>query len=141
MKSRHDYYDQLGDVALFSGLGRAALRVVGSLTTGVDGAAGTVWTTEGKPGLEAFVVVDGEASVSVDGREVAVLGPGAVFGEMAVLDRMPRTATVTALTPMRVLVMGTSEFRSLLDRVPEVEDRVRSAMAYRAEQAAETTSP
>src|SRR5687767_8737981 len=131
MKVRHDYYDQLGDIALFSGLGRAALRLVGSVTTGIDGPAGTVWTTEGRPGLEVFVIVEGEASVSVGGEEVAVLGPGAVFGEMAVLDRAPRAATVTALTPMRVLVMSTSEFRSLLDRIPEIEDRVLAAKAYR----------
>ena len=136
MKVRHDYYDRLGDIALFSGLGRAALRLVGSLTTGIDGPAGTVWTTEGKPGLEAFVIADGEASVTVDGEEIAVLGPGAVFGEIALLERVPRTATVTALTPMRVLVMGSSEFRSLIDRVPEIEDRVRSAMVYRSHQVA-----
>ena len=136
MKVHHDYYDQLGDIALFSGLGRAALRLVGSVTTGIDGPAGTVWTTEGKPGLEAFVIVDGEASVTVEGEEVAVLGPGAVFGEMALLDRAPRAATVTALTPMRLLVMSTAEFRSLLDRVPEIEDRVLAAKAYRSQQAA-----
>lgn len=129
---RHDYYDQLRDVELFAGLDRKSVRLVGSITTSIDRPAGTVLIEEGRPGLEAFVVIDGEASVTVDGREVGVVGPGEVVGEVALLDNRPRTATVTALTPMRVLVLSRAEFNTLLDRVPDVTRKILATVQARA---------
>src|SRR5690348_10483220 len=71
----------------------------------VDVGAGHVLVEEGCPGDEAYVLVSGNAEVVVGGRRVAWIGPGELFGEMAVLDRKPRSATVTATEPSRVAVL------------------------------------
>jgi CRP-like cAMP-binding protein len=70
---------------------------------------------EGEIGRQAFVVLRGEAVVEIGGSRVATLGPGAVVGEMALIDRGRRSATVTALSPMTVLTLSVLEFGSLLD--------------------------
>jgi CRP-like cAMP-binding protein len=89
---------------------------------------------QGDIGHEAFVVVDGSASVTRDGNEVVELGPGAVFGEMALIDRRPRNASVTATTPMRVLVIGKREFSGLLDEAADFRNSIMSALAARVRQ-------
>src|SRR5258706_13523496 len=83
--ARHAYLDTVGEIALFEGLGRSTLELIASNTTGINGDVGTEWTKQGSLGLEAFVIVEGQAQVTVDDRDVAVLGPGEVFGEMALL--------------------------------------------------------
>src|SRR4051812_10631618 len=133
---RHAYLDTIGEVALFNGLGRSTLELIASNTTEIHGDVGTEWIKQGSLGLEAFVIVEGQAQVTVDGSDVAVLGTGEVFGEMALLGEARRTATVTAITPMRVLVLSAIEFRWVLDGVPDIEDCVRSAMAARHADAA-----
>lgn len=132
MRRHDDYYDLLSGVELFADLDRRSIRLIGSITTSIDRPAGTVLIEEGRPGLEAFVVVDGEASVTVDGHEVGVVGPGQIVGEGALLDNRPRTATVTALTPLRVLVLSRAEFNTLVDRVPAVTDRILATVRDRA---------
>jgi CRP-like cAMP-binding protein len=136
MRHHHDHLDTLAGVTLFQGLGRSTLELISSNTTEVHGEAGTEWTRQGALGLEAFVVLEGEAAVVVDGEQVGTVGRGEVFGEMALLGEARRTATVVATTPMKVLVLSATEFRSVLDRVPDVEDRVRAAMAARHAHAA-----
>ena len=79
---------------------------------------------EGVLGRESFVILDGEAVVSIGGREMARLGPGSIVGEMALLDGGERTATVTAATPMRVLVLTGPELEEILSTVPTVARRV-----------------
>ncbi len=74
--------------------------------------------SEGSTGSEFFVIIDGDATVSRRGRKVATLGPGDAFGELALLDKAPRNATVTAQTPMEVVVLGQREFGGLIDEVP-----------------------
>ena len=92
-------------------------------------AAGKVLTEQGGSGHEAFVIVKGEAGVEVSGKQVAKLGPGAHFGELALLDGGPRTATVTALTDMTVLVISQRAFFSLLDEVPGLSRKILTTMA------------
>jgi CRP/FNR family cyclic AMP-dependent transcriptional regulator len=70
---------------------------------------------EGHIGRQAFVILDGEAAVDISGTRVGTLGPGNVVGEMALIDHGPRSATVTALSPMTVLTLSVHEFRSLID--------------------------
>ena len=77
------------------------------------------------------MILDGEASASRGGVPVATLGPGDFFGELGLLDGPRRTATVTATTPMRLLVVGAREFRSMLGAFPTVRDRVERAAAVR----------
>lgn len=71
--------------------------------------------TEGDPGRELFLILDGEAAVTVHDRPIATVGPGEFVGEMALFERAPRSATVTALTPMRTLVAGAQAFATLLN--------------------------
>ena len=70
---------------------------------------------EGEPGRELFLILDGEAAVTVHDQAVATVGPGEFVGEMTLFERAPRSATVTALTPMRTLVAGAQSFAALLN--------------------------
>lgn len=129
-----DYYDVLHQIDLFSSLDRKTLELIGSITTQIDRPEGTILVREGAPGLEAFVVVDGEASVTRDGKEIATVGPGGFFGEMALVDNEPRVATVTSKTPMRLLVLNQREFNSLLDQVPDVTKQILAGVQERLRQ-------
>src|SRR5205085_9940340 len=90
---------------------------------------------EGAPGHESSLILDGSASVFRDGRKIATLGPGQYFGEMALLDRGPRSATVTADTDMTMLVLGQREFAGVLDEVPGLARKLLAAMAVRLREA------
>jgi CRP-like cAMP-binding protein len=123
----------LRKLALFANLSEAELRQVDASTCELDIAPGTVFVKQGQVGREAFVVTAGVADVSVDGVSIAQLGPGEPIGEMALLDGTPRSATVTALTPLRVLVMDRGQFAELASypliagNLLEVESRRRGA--------------
>ena len=80
-------------------------------------------------GHEAYVIVDGEAVVRRNGRDVTTFGPGDHFGELALLDGGPRTATVVASTPVRLLVLGQREFSGALDEVPGLAHKLMATMA------------
>lgn len=82
-------------------------------------------------GSEFYVIVDGKATLTRGGREVAVLGPGNYFGELALLDGQKRDATVTTSTPADVLVVGVREFVSLLEDVPQLTRKLLAGMARR----------
>lgn len=121
----------LRDLSLFAGLSRRDIRRVAALGDVVEAPAGRALTTQGEFGLEFFVIVGGTATVTHDGVDVAQLGPGDFFGELALVDRTRRTATVTANTPMRLLVIHTSAFASLLSNHPQVGARVLAVMGPR----------
>jgi CRP-like cAMP-binding protein len=101
-------------VGVFDGLTKAELARVYRYFTILNLDAGRVLTTEGATGREVFIVISGVAEVTIAGCHVATIGPGEVIGEMALLDLQPRTATVTALEAMRVLVADPRSFISLL---------------------------
>jgi CRP-like cAMP-binding protein len=95
------------------------------LGTSVDLCPGTRLTAEGAPGSEFFIVHAGHVAVQRQGREVAVLGPGDHFGEIALLHpRARRTATVVAADDLRVQVFDRREFSTLLDRDPAFGGRI-----------------
>ena len=105
----------LASVPIFAGCTGRELEAIDRLVDDIDVNAGDVLVREGAPGRESFVVVAGEATVTVDGRQVAVLGPGDFFGEMSILDPgRPRSATVTASTAMRLLVLEPRSFSTLV---------------------------
>jgi CRP-like cAMP-binding protein len=104
----------LRQVSLFRGLSEAELARIDRLVDDVELEAGHVLTREGRSGSEAFVIVSGTAAVTIGGAEMAMLGPGEVVGEMSLIDNAPRTATVTARTPMVVLVLDPRGFSGLL---------------------------
>ena len=94
--------------------------------------AGAKLIEEGRQGHEFFLLVDGTVDVSAKGRESMTLGPGAFFGEMALVSQRPRNATVTATSPVSVLVVHESGFRRLLHDSPEIQLKVLQTLADRA---------
>jgi CRP/FNR family transcriptional regulator, cyclic AMP receptor protein len=116
---------------LFEGLSRKQLVEVARLTDDLDVPAGTVLCEQGSRGREFFVITEGTASVTRDGREVARIGAGDIFGEIALLEHVVRTATVTAVTPLRFFVVTAEAFQSVLHADPTVEGKVLRTLARR----------
>lgn len=129
------FVDHLSGVPLFSALSRKELGLVARRAEDVSVKAGKVLIGEGTTGHEFFVVIEGTAKVTRRGRRVATLGPGAAFGELALLDRAPRNATVTAETPMELVVLGQREFAGLIDDVPGFSRKLLAGMARRLREA------
>lgn len=116
---------------LFEGLSRKELALLARLTDDLDVPAGAVLCTEGSRGREFFVIIDGEAEVTRGGRRMRTVGPGDFFGEIALLERVNRTATVTAVTPLRFFVVSDTAFKSVLGMDPSIESKLLRAMARR----------
>jgi CRP/FNR family transcriptional regulator, cyclic AMP receptor protein len=93
--------------------------------------AGQSIATEGEGGLNFFVVESGTAEVSVGGSSVATLGPGASFGEIALVDKSARSATVTATTPLRAYALPVWSFRSFAESRPSVTWKLLELLAER----------
>ena|SRR5438067_3430462 len=135
MAARDEYLDHLAEVPLFSACTRKDLSKIARASDEVDVRAGRVLVEEGRPGHEFFLIFDGTATVRRGGRKVAELEPGMYFGELSLLDRGPRTATVTADTDMKVLVLGQREFLGVLDDVPGLAYKILRIMAHRLREA------
>jgi CRP/FNR family transcriptional regulator, cyclic AMP receptor protein len=118
-------------VPLFSQLDRKHLDEVAAIADEIDLRQGKELTVEGNPGREFMVIIEGEASVRRGDQEVNRLSAGDFFGEIALVRQEPRTATVVAETPVRVLVITDRSFRTLLDHNPDIEDKVKSAVSAR----------
>ncbi len=118
-------------VPLFSGCSRAELGALAITADELDLREGRVLTREGRPGREFFVLVDGTVVVKRKGRKVGELGPGDWFGEVSLLTRTPRTATVTATSPVRVLVITDRAFRRVVEAMPSVALKVLEKVAER----------
>lgn len=131
MARRDAYLEHLASVPLFAALSKKELTKVARLTTELHLKAGTEVVREGEPGREAFIIVSGTAAVKRNGRRIATLGPGDAFGELALLDHGPRTATVVADTDLEVLVLNAGEFAGLLDEVPAVARKLLRTLATR----------
>lgn len=131
MARKDEKLDQLGRMWLFSACTKKDLQVIGRASDEVTVPAGKALTEEGKPGHEFYLILDGEASVRRNGRKVATLAAGQYFGELSLLDRGPRTATVVAETDMRLLVLGQREFNGILDEVPGLAHKVLRTMSER----------
>lgn len=133
--SKNRKVDLLAGVSLFSQCSRKELTHIASLADQLDVPAGSVLTTEGEPGRECFVVIDGQAEAALRGKRLAKLGSGSMFGEMALIDRSPRSATITATSDMQLLVLGSAQFWSLMDDHPSVARKVMRALAQRLREA------
>src|SRR5919109_102041 len=123
--------DALGRCPFFAGLSRGELLQLAKVTEDMEVDEGKTLTREGQSGSEFFVIVDGEVGVTKDGSEVRTLGPGDFFGEIALLEDRPRTATVTARTPLRFFVLTRQAFRSMLARQPGIAEKVLDALEER----------
>ena len=125
--------DLIRGLPLFELCSKRDLRRIAALADERDVADGTELIREGEPGSEFYVVVDGEVEVRRRGRRVARLGPGSFVGEIALLSRSPRTATVVATTPLRVLAITGRDFVALLDSLPELWLKVARTLADRVD--------
>lgn len=123
--------DLLAGLDLFARCDRRQLAKIAALSTEVTLPAGSVLCRRGEVGREAFVLVQGSVAVSVEDQAIAVLGPGAVFGEMSLLDGERRVANVTATTAVSVLVLTRLELVSVLDEVPSVAAQVYATLGAR----------
>ncbi len=118
-------------VPLFSRCSKKDLQRIARLADEIDLSAGKVLTEQGARGREFFVLLQGSAEVRQDDRLLQTLGPGDFLGEIALVADVPRTATVTASSPVRALVITDRTFRALLREQPDIQGKVLDAVASR----------
>lgn len=118
-------------VPLFSKLSKSRLNEVASIADEIDLPRGKDLTREGERGREFFVLIEGEAEVRKEGRRVNTLGPGDFLGEISLITKVPRTATVTTSEPTRALVITDRAFAQLLRASPEISQGVLEAVGER----------
>lgn len=123
--------DLLRRVPLFAGCSKAELAELATQTDELTIGEGRVLAREGKPGREFFVLVDGTVRITKNKRKLADLGPGDWFGEIALITRGPRTATVTASSPVRVLVLTDRAFRHVVEAMPSIALKVLASVGER----------
>ncbi len=132
---RDEYLHYLASVRLFSNCTNKELREIGTVASQLRVPAGKTLAREGEVGLELFIILEGTASVTRDGRHVASVTAGGVVGELAVLTRRPRNATITAETDLGILVLTHSELDQLLDDIPGLAKRLLYDVAGRLDEA------
>ena len=118
-----------GRVPLFAGLSNRGLRAIVSAATELDVRAGTVIVQEGKSDRFLYVLVRGSATVSKGGRTRDTIGPGECFGELAFLDGGPRSATVTASSDSRLLILSPTEMQSVIAAEPALALKMLAVLA------------
>ncbi len=127
--------ERLLEVPIFQGCSRRQLRAVARIAAVFDAPAGAVLTRVGDVGREFFLILDGTARAEVSPRKRVRLGPGDFFGEMSLLDGQPRSATVVAETPLRLLVINGRNFHYVLAEVPELTRALLATLSRRVRQA------
>lgn len=135
-----DIVGQLAKVPLFSECSKKDLQTIARVVKDIDHPAGTVIAREGEPGVGLFVIVEGEAGVTIGGKEKTTLTPGDFFGEIALLDGGPRTATVTAATDVKLLGLTEWVFRGLMQEHSSIAVKTLQQMAGRLRTATNAAS-
>src|SRR3954468_9470411 len=125
----------LANVDLFRDLSKAQLKRLASTSIEVSHPSGKVVATEGRGGLAFHLIIEGSATVSKDGRELPPLGPGDYFGEISMIDGRPRSATVTALEPLKAMAIPHQEFEAVIDEDPEFARRLLKTLCARLREA------
>lgn len=123
------YLQHLADVPLFSSCSNRELQKIARAADEITVDEGREIVTQGATGHEAFIIIDGTARVVRNDQEIATMGPGDYFGELALLDGGPRTASVVATSPMTLLVLGQREFAGLIDEVPGLAHKILTSLA------------
>ncbi len=123
--------ESLSRAPLFENLSKDELRQLAGVTEDLEVDAGKVLCREGEMAREFFVIIDGEVDVTRDGDRLRTLSDGDFFGEIALIEDIPRTATVTATTPLRFFVLTRQSFWGMIERMPDVERKVLRALAKR----------
>jgi CRP/FNR family cyclic AMP-dependent transcriptional regulator len=131
MASRDKHLEHLAEIPLFSALSKRDLQRIAKASNEIQREAGTVLVDQGDAGREAFVIIEGSATVKRNGRKVGTLGPGDAIGELSLLDHGPRTATVSADTTITLLVLSAREFAGILEEVPGLAQKLLAQLATR----------
>ena len=131
MLHRNEKVELIKRAPLFWNCTRRELQQIAQLADEIDLREGKEMTRQGERGREFFVLLEGDADVIKDGRTINTLGAGDFFGEIALVSDTPRTATVTATSPVRALVITDRAFRRLLKDQPEIQGKVLAAVAAR----------
>ena len=131
MLGHNSKIDLIKRVPLFSSASKAELTEIASIADEIDLPAGKAVSEEGDTGREFFVLIEGTADVTRGGKRVASIGPGDFFGEIALIAKTPRNATITTTSPVRALVITDRAFKQLLDHSPTIAVGVLVALAER----------
>jgi CRP-like cAMP-binding protein len=129
-----DGAERLAGIDVFSQLSLGQRRMLAEMADEAIADAGETLMLQGEPGYEALMLEEGTAEVVQDGRQINVIGPGEMFGELAVLDDgVARTASVIATTPVRAIVLTAHLMRELRARMPDVGAQIDRAAAEHRE--------
>lgn len=126
--------ERLTTSPVFSQLGRRKLEALAPFTDDVTVPAGTVLMEEGSFPHELEVIVEGAADIQIHGQTVKEVGPGDVIGEMALIDKSLRSATVVTTKDTKLIVIGGRAFTSLMEKYPEIAEDLKAIAASRKEQ-------
>ena len=135
MITRRSAGEHLAAVPLFASLAKRDLSEVAKVTTQMEVQAGQTLVEQGSAGREFFVILDGEAEVRRNDRRIATIGVGRYFGELSLLDRGERSASVVALSDMKVLVLDQRNFEVLIRSIPGLGYKLLKATASRLREA------
>jgi CRP/FNR family transcriptional regulator, cyclic AMP receptor protein len=131
MLHRNRKVDLIKHVPLFAGCSKKELEQISRIADELDFKAGKTLITQGTPGREFFVLVDGTAEIQRNGKKIDTAGPGEFFGEMALLTDQPRNASVVTTSDVDALIITARNFRSLLESNPLIALKVMRAVADR----------
>jgi CRP/FNR family cyclic AMP-dependent transcriptional regulator len=131
MAPRSKHLKHLAEIPMFSSLSQKDLGRIAKASNEVTVPAGTLLVDQGDAGRDAYVLIEGSATVKRNGRKVATLHSGDSIGELALLDHGPRTASVTADTEVTALVLTPRELSGLLDEVPGLAHKLLAQLASR----------
>ena len=123
--------DLLKNVPLFAGCSKTELQRIASLADELDLGDGATLIREGERGREFIVIAEGTVKVTRSGKQLRELGAGDFIGEIALVADVPRTATVTATSPVRLLVVTDRAFRGLLEQMPSIAKKVLQSLGER----------
>jgi len=141
MGTKRDLADLLAEVGLFSKCTARQRRTIARHAQIAELPAGVELIKEGEPGDALFVILDGQAVVQQGGNEVGRVGEGAYFGEMAILDGEPRSATVVAVTDVKVAVIGIRMFRTMLREFSDLAEQLLIGLAGELREARRVKEP
>lgn len=130
-KKSHDGAQKLAGVSFFEGFTADQLDRVAELADDAEAEQGATLIDQGRVGQECYVILEGQAGVYAGGEHIATLTAGSMVGEMALVDHRPRSATVLAETPLRLIVFDTKAFKKLLEEMPQAHDRVMELLSTR----------
>ena len=127
-----NFSNEINQVPLFSELSRNEIKSLKMLMTEIGISSGRTVVREGDVGREFMIILSGTASVSKQGNKFATLGPGDFFGELSLLGKGPRSATVTAETDLQLKALNRREFATMLDKNPKIAEKVLADAHSRA---------